>query len=262
MAGNAALEPTGTGRRNAIEAAGIGMVYETFTALDNVSFNITEGEFVAVVGPSGCGKSTLLQILGGLLSATHGKVLIDDEPVTKPQPGKIAIVFQDALLLPWKSALENIEFPLELQKFPRAERREKALAMLDLVGLSDFSHAQPHEMSGGMRQRISIARGLAQDPRIILMDEPFGALDEQTRIKMGEELLRIWERTRKTIFFITHSLTEAIYLSDTVLIMGRKPGRIVETLKVQLPRPRHIDMMGSEEFGRARNHIWRLLSQE
>ena len=179
--------------------------------------------------------------------------------VRGPQPGKIAVIFQDATLLPWKTAQENVEFPLDVQGVARAERRTRAGEMLELVGLAGFAGRYPHELSGGMRQRVSIARGLAQNPRIILMDEPFGALDEQTRIRMGQELLLIWEKTRKTILLITHSLTEALYLSDTVLVMSGRPGTIIETMTVDLPRPRHIDMMGSAAFGAARNHIWGLL---
>ena len=185
---------------------------------------------------------------------------IDGEAVTRPMPGKIAVVFQDATLLPWKTALENIEFPLDVQGVARAERGRRARDMLALVGLADFANSYPHELSGGMRQRVSIARGLAQHPRLILMDEPFGALDEQTRLKMGQELLRIWQATGKTILLITHSLTEALFLSDTVLVMSSRPGRIVERIEVGLPRPRDYDMIGSPAFGAARNRIWHLLA--
>jgi len=162
-------------------------------------------------------------------------------------------------LLPWKTVIQNIEFPLEIQNVPQRERHERAQAMLSLVGLADFATRHPHELSGGMRQRVSIARGLAQNPRIILMDEPFGALDEQTRLKMGNELLRIWTKTNKTIFLITHSLTEALFLSDVVLVMSQRPGRIVDVIRTGLPRPRTYDMIGSAEFGEARNRIWHLI---
>ena len=229
------------------------------TALADISFAAEENSFVSLVGPSGCGKSTLLQILAGLIPSSSGEVLVDGTPVRKPMPDKIAVVFQDATLLPWKSVIQNIEFPLEVQRVPLKERRECARAMLALVGLSDFADRYPHELSGGMRQRVSIARGLAQNPRIILMDEPFGALDEQTRLKMGYELLHIWSRTNKTIFLITHSLTEALFLSDTVLVMSHRPGRIVDVIKSGLPRPRTYDMIGSREFGEARNRIWELI---
>jgi len=227
-----------------------------FTALSDVSFRVPEGRFVSIVGPSGCGKSTLLQIVGGLTDATSGEIRVAGTRVTGPQPGKIAIVFQDALLLPWKRAVENVEFPLDIQGLPKAERRARALEMLQLVGLADFASRYPHELSGGMRQRVSIARALAQQPRMVLMDEPFGALDEQTRLKMGAELLRIWEARRKTVLFVTHSLSEALFLSDTVLVMAGRPGRIVDVIDVDFPRPRSYDVVGSEEFGHLRNRIW------
>jgi NitT/TauT family transport system ATP-binding protein len=245
---------------NVIEARGVGKTYGVerapVRALDDISFGVAEGQFVSLVGPSGCGKSTLLQILGGLIEHTEGEVFVDSIPVTRPLPDKIAIVFQEATLLPWKTASANIEFPLEINGVAKAERRARAAALLDLVGLRDFAERFPHELSGGMRQRVAIARGLVRDPRIVLMDEPFGALDEQTRTKMGQELLNIWQKTRKTIFFITHSLTEALYLSDVVLVMSARPGRIIDTIKVELPRPRCFEMIGSEAFGRMRNRIW------
>ena len=247
-----------------IQTHGLAKRYPTrgapVTALQNVSLSIKEGQFVSLVGPSGCGKSTLLQILGGLVPASEGDVLVDGTRVSGPMPGKAAIVFQDATLLPWKTAFENIMFPLEVQNVPRAERRTRAEEVLHLVGLADFAAYYPHELSGGMRQRVSIARGLAQHPRIILMDEPFGALDEQNRLKMGHELLRIWEATGKTIFLITHSLTEALYLSDIVLVMSKRPGEIVDVIPVDLPRPRTYELVGGAEFGQARNRIWRQIA--
>jgi NitT/TauT family transport system ATP-binding protein len=230
-------------------------------ALADVSFSVEEGRFVTLVGPSGCGKSTLLQILAGLLAATSGEVRIDGERVCAPMPGKIGMVFQDPTLLPWKTALANVEFPLDLRGVDRAARRTRCSALLELVGLSEFAQHYPHELSGGMRQRVAIARGLAQDPRLILMDEPFAALDEQTRTRMGHDLLEIWERTGKTVFFITHSLAEAIYLSDLVLVMSPRPGRIIDTIAIDFPRPRQIDIIGSEPFGRIRNRIWHLIAQ-
>ena len=229
-------------------------------ALDGISLQVNEGEFVSIVGPSGCGKSTLLQILAGLIEASDGEVRVDDQAVVRPMPDRIAVVFQDATLLPWKTALANVSFPLELRGAAQSEAQQRSRAMLDLVGLSEFADRYPHELSGGMRQRVSIARGLVQEPRIILMDEPFGALDEQTRTKMGHELLDIWERTNKTILFITHSLTEALFLSDRVLVMSHRPGRVLEEIIVDLPRPRTYDMIGSEKFGRYRNHIWELIA--
>ncbi len=217
-------------------------------ALADVSFSVAEGQFVTLVGPSGCGKSTLLQILAGLIGPTRGEVRIDGKPISAPMPDKIGMVFQDPTLLPWKTALANVEFPLDLRGVARAARRERCSALLELVGLREFADHYPHELSGGMRQRVAIARGLAQDPRLILMDEPFAALDEQTRTRMGHDLLDIWEKTGKTVFFITHSLTEAIYLSDVVLVMSARPGRILETIAIDFPRPRELDLIGSESL--------------
>jgi NitT/TauT family transport system ATP-binding protein len=230
-------------------------------ALDDVSFAVEEGRFVTLVGPSGCGKSTLLQILAGLIAATSGEARIEGEPICAPMPGKIGMVFQDPTLLPWKTAFANVEFPLDLRGDERVARRRRCAALLELVGLSEFADHYPHELSGGMRQRVAIARGLAQDPQLILMDEPFAALDEQTRTRMGHDLLDIWEKTGKTVFFITHSLTEAIYLSDTVLVMSARPGRIIDTIAIEFPRPRELDIIGSEAFGRIRNRIWHLIAE-
>ena len=248
---------------NAIDVRGVTKVYgNSMKALEDIDLVIEDGQFLSIVGPSGCGKSSLLQIVAGLSPSTSGEVIVNGRPVAGPQPGDIAVIFQDALLLPWKTALQNVEFPLDLQGVPAAERRARSEEMLELVGLAKFRDAYPSQLSGGMRQRVSIARGLAQNPRILLMDEPFGALDEQTRIRMGEELVRIWEHTRKTVLFITHSLTEAIYLSDVVVVMGRNPGHIIERIPVPLPRPRVGDMMGSDTFGKLRNRIWHMLGDE
>jgi len=249
-----------------IETRGLGKIFSIdrapIIALQDISFTVQEGGFVSLVGPSGCGKSTLLQMLAGLVPSTAGQVLVDGLILREPAPDKISVMFQDATLLPWKRVAENIEFPLEIGGMNAADRRDRAAAMLSLVGLTEFAARYPHELSGGMRQRISIARALAPDPRILLMDEPFGALDEQTRIKMGHELLRIWSRTGKTIFFITHSLTEALFLSDVVLVMSHRPGKIVDVIVAGLPRPRTYDIIGSAEFGASRNRIWKLISQD
>jgi NitT/TauT family transport system ATP-binding protein len=229
-------------------------------ALADVSFSVDEGRFVTLVGPSGCGKSTLLQILAGLITATRGQVRIDGQRIDAPMPDRIGMVFQDPTLLPWKTALANVEFPLDLRGVDRVVRRERGVALLELVGLREFADHYPHELSGGMRQRVAIARGLAQDPRLILMDEPFAALDEQARTRMGHDLLDIWGKTGKTVFFITHSLAEAIYLSDVVLVMSARPGRIIETITIDFPRPRELDLIGSAAFGRIRNRIWHLIA--
>jgi len=248
----------------AITVVGVDKVFDVkgqkFEALKDVSIAVEEGQFVSIVGASGCGKSTLLQIIAGLLPASAGTIEVDGERVTEPLPGKIAVVFQEATLLPWKTAIDNIEFPLKAQGVAKPERLKRSNEMLELVGLSGFGDRYPHELSGGMQQRVSIARSLAQQPRIILMDEPFGALDEQTRTKMGQELLTIWQRTGKTIILITHSLTEAIYLSDVIYVMGRGPGRIVERIEVPLGRPRDLDTIGSPEFGVLRNRLWHLIT--
>lgn len=249
-----------------IEVKGLGKTYlhpqRPLTALQDISFTVEEGQFVTIVGPSGCGKTTLLQIMAGLVNSSRGEVRIDDVKVSGPLPEKIAVVFQDALLLPWRTSLANVELPLELRGIDRSPRAERSRTLLELVGLTGFEERYPHELSGGMKQRVAIARGLVQNPRIVMMDEPFGALDEQTRTRMGDELLRIWNATHKTILLITHSLTEAVYLSDVVQVMGRNPGRIVDTVVVDLPRPRTIEMIGSEQFGRLRNRIWRSIGSE
>lgn len=233
---------------------------DSFAALENVSLTIPEGRFVSIVGPSGCGKSTLMQIIGGLVSASGGEVTIDGDRIAGPRPDKIGIVFQEPLLLPWKTAVENIEFPLALRGEAKAARRKRALELLDLVGLRDFANSLPHQLSGGMKQRVAIARGLVRHPRLLLMDEPFGALDEQTRTRMWSELLQIRDRSGATILFVTHSLVEAVYLADEVLVMAAKPGRIIEGIAVDLPRPRTIDMLGSETLGALRNRIWHLIA--
>jgi NitT/TauT family transport system ATP-binding protein len=232
-----------------------------FMALERVSFDVADGKFVAIVGPSGCGKSTLLQIVGGLAVATAGEVLVDGARIDAPQPDKIGIVFQEPLLLPWKSARENVEFPLALRGGPSAARQARANELLALVGLADFADSFPHQLSGGMRQRVAIARGLVRHPRMLLMDEPFAALDEQTRTRMWGELLRIWSQSRATVLFVTHSLVEAVYLADEVLVMAARPGRIVERLTVDLPRPRTLDMLGAPALGAMRNRIWHLIAE-
>ena len=231
-----------------------------FEAITAATFSVAKGEFVCLLGPSGCGKSTLLMMIAGLEAVTEGTILAGGTHMSGPR-AEIGIVFQDPTLLPWKSALANVEFPLALRHVDATARRKRCTQLLDLVGLSEFADHYPHELSGGMRQRVAIARGLAQDPRLILMDEPFAALDEQIRTRMGHDLLEIWERTGKTIFFITHSLTEAIYLSDTVLVMSARPGSIIGTLPIDFPRPRDLDIIGSESFGRIRNRIWHLISE-
>jgi NitT/TauT family transport system ATP-binding protein len=226
-------------------------------AVSDVSFDVEPGTFVVLVGPSGCGKSSLLMMMAGLRHPTSGAILIGNRPITKPDPDRVGVVFQEASLFPWLTAEENVEFPLALRHVPKDERREKARKALVLVGLEGFDARYPHELSGGMKQRVSIARGLVQNPPVLLMDEPFAALDEQTRMTMGDELLRIWAETKKTVVFVTHSLTEAVYLADVVLVMSARPGRIIDRVPVTLPRPRTYEMTGGEVFGRLRDRIWR-----
>ena len=233
-----------TGREGAVQA------------LADIDFRVGAGRFTVLVGPSGCGKSSLLMMLAGLLRPSAGTITCAGGPVTGPDPARIGVVFQDANLYPWLTALDNVAFPLTLRRVGRAERRARAADMLRLVGLDGFAGRHPHELSGGMRQRVSIARGLVQDPPLLLMDEPFAALDEQTRLTMGDELLRIWGATGKTIVFVTHSLTEAVYLGDEVLVMSSRPGRIIDRIAVELPRPRTYATMADVAFGRLRDRIW------
>jgi NitT/TauT family transport system ATP-binding protein len=226
------------------------------SALIDIDFAASAGRFVVLVGPSGCGKSSLLMMMAGLRHADSGAVLCGGKPITGPDPLRVGVVFQEANLFPWLTALDNVAFPLALRRVKPAERRRRALDMLQLVGLDGFAARHPHELSGGMRQRVAIARGLVQDPPVLLMDEPFGALDEQTRMTMGDELLRIWSHTRKTVVFVTHSLGEAVYLADEILVMSPRPGRIVDRIAVELPRPRTYEMMSQPEFSRLRDRIW------
>jgi NitT/TauT family transport system ATP-binding protein len=226
-------------------------------ALSEVSLEIKPGRFVVLVGPSGCGKSTLLMMMAGLRHPTCGSILINGAPISEPDPNRVGVVFQEASLFPWLTAGENVEFPLTLRKVPRAERREKAQGALKVVGLEGFGRRHPHELSGGMKQRVSIARGLVQDPPVLLMDEPFAALDEQTRMTMGDELLQIRAATGKTVVFVTHSLTEAVYLADEVIVMSARPGRVIDQLLIPLPRPRTYEMLGGDAFSTLRDRVWR-----
>ena len=217
-------------------------------ALSNVSMKVGAGRFVVIVGPSGCGKTSLLMMMAGLRDHTEGRIDVHGAPIPKPDPERVGVIFQEASLFPWLSTLDNIEFPLSLRGMSREERRRRSDPMLSLVGLAGFGERYPHELSGGMKQRVSIARGLVQDPPVLLMDEPFAALDEQTRMTMGHELLRIWSQTRKTVVFITHSLTEAVYLADEVLVMSARPGRIIDVIETGFPRRRNLDIRETPEF--------------
>jgi NitT/TauT family transport system ATP-binding protein len=242
---------------SAIEIEGLNHVYGgTVPALEDISFSVPAGHFTVIVGPSGCGKTSLLMMLAGLRAQTEGTILCLGRPMPEPDPQRVGVIFQEASLYPWLTALDNIEFPLSLRGGAGEERRRRAEAMLQLVGLNGFGERFPHELSGGMKQRVSIARGLVQDPPVLLMDEPFAALDEQTRMTMGHELLRIWSTTSKTVVFVTHSLTEAVYLADEVLVMSARPGRIIDRIPIELARPRTYEMMATDVFGRLRDRIW------
>ncbi|MDR0570371.1 MAG: ABC transporter ATP-binding protein [Clostridiales Family XIII bacterium] len=229
------------------------------TALDGVSLEVKQGEFLSVVGPSGCGKSTLLYILAGLIRKSRGTVLINGREITGPALDR-GIVMQGYALFPWRTVQRNVEFGLEVKGTPKAARRRKALEYLESVGLSDFAQRYPYELSGGMKQRVAIVRALAYDPDILLMDEPFAAVDEQTREMLHEELLRIWEATHKTIIFVTHSIDEAVFLSDRVAVMSAGPGAIKRIIDVNLRRPRAGGAVkASVDFSVLRNRVWRLL---
>jgi len=240
-----------------IAIAGLRHSYGNLIALEQIDIQIDTGKFIVIVGPSGCGKSSLLMMMGGLAAPSEGQILCSGKPMATPDPDRIGIVFQEASLYPWLTAQENVEFPLLLRGLPKKDRAERARVELERVGLTNFAQRYPHELSGGMKQRVSIARGLVQNPPILLMDEPFAALDEQTRLTMSDELLHIWDRTRKTLVFVTHSLTEAVYLADEVIVMSGRPGKIVDHLHIDLERPRTLDMVTSPKFSEYRERIWR-----
>ncbi|OAA93844.1 ABC transporter ATP-binding protein [Clostridium coskatii] len=236
-----------------------GQKAEEFLALDNFNLRVKKGEFITVVGPSGCGKSTFLDILAGLSKPTSGKAYIDGKLITGPALDR-GIIMQGYALFPWRTVEKNIEFGLEVKGIPKQERREISKKFIDLVGLNSFENRYPHELSGGMKQRVAIARALAYDPEVLLMDEPFAAVDAQTRELLQEELLNIWEKTNKTIVFITHSIEEAVFLADRVVVMEANPGRIKEIININIPRPRSsINVRMSQEFNSNRNKIWELL---
>jgi NitT/TauT family transport system ATP-binding protein len=228
------------------------------SALVDINLQIGEGEFVCLLGPSGCGKSTLLKIIAGLIPATSGRITINGRPVRGPGPER-AVVFQDYALFPWMTVRDNVEFGLEARKLPVAERREVSKRLLKVVGLSDFAERFPHQLSGGMKQRVSIARALAVDPSLLLMDEPFGALDAQTRQLLQDELLRIWREYRKTVVFVTHSIEEAIYLSDRIVVMTARPGRVKQIVMVPETRPRD---MASIDMNQRQREVRAVLGEE
>src|SRR6266545_6514659 len=224
-------------------------------ALSDIDFEVHDNEFVTIIGPSGCGKTTLLRIIAGLIPYDHGEVTIDGLPVTGPGPER-AMVFQNFALMPWADVLANITFGLEVRGTPQDECRDKAKDLIKLVGLEGFEKRYPKELSGGMQQRVGLARALAVNPQILLMDEPFGALDEQTRRLLQEQLLRLWEQERKTVVFITHSMDEAVMLGDRVTLMTPRPGRVKEIIDVPLKRPRLRDVEMSSIFLEVKEYLW------
>src|SRR5436190_1438525 len=233
----------------------------TVKALDNVSLSVASGEFVGVIGPSGCGKSTLFNIIGGLLDGYQGSVRVAGDLVRGPHPA-IGMIFQEESTFPWRNVLDNVAFPLEIAGVPKRERYERARHFVRLVGLDGFERRYPAELSGGMRQRVSMARTLAAQPKIMLMDEPFAALDEQTRLLLGDKVLAIQQQLKQTTLLITHNITEAVQLSDRILVMTYRPGRLKRMVEIKLPRPRTSEIVSSEAFGRYVAQIWSDLREE
>jgi NitT/TauT family transport system ATP-binding protein len=231
------------------------------TAVDDMSFSVAPGEFVSIIGPSGCGKSTVFNIIGGLIGDYEGKVTVASEAVDGTHPA-IGMVFQEESTFPWRTVVENVAFPLEIAGVGKTERIERARHFVSLVGLSGFEARYPAELSGGMRQRVAFARTLASEPRILLMDEPFAALDEQTRLLLGDKVLQIHQALKQTTLLITHNLTEAVQLSDRVLVMTYRPGRLKRTVEIDLPRPRDSEVVGSDAFGHFVAEIWHDLREE
>jgi len=248
----------------ALSARGVRMEYrdrntnQPLLAIEDVDLDLAEGEFVALLGPSGCGKSTFLKIVNGLLKATAGEIRL-----RKGRKGREdAMVFQDAALFPWYSVLDNVAYGLVCAGVPRREARRRALPLIELVGLTGFAEKYPYQLSGGMQQRANLARALAVDAEILLMDEPFASLDAQTREDMQAELLRIWTAAKKTVLFVTHQIDEAVYLSDRVIVMAARPGRVIADIAIELPRPRELDVKLTPEFVRYEQRIWELIARQ
>ena len=231
------------------------------TAVDHVSLTVAPGEFVGVIGPSGCGKSTLFNVIGGLLDGYDGTVMVAGERMRGPHPA-IGMIFQEESTFPWRNLIDNVAFPLEIVGLPRAERYERARQFVKLVGLDGFERRYPAELSGGMRQRVSMARTLAAQPKILLMDEPFAALDEQTRLLLGDKVLQIQQQLKQTTLLITHNITEAVQLSDRIVVMTYRPGQVKRMVEIALPRPRSSEIVSSEAFGRYVAQIWSDLREE
>jgi NitT/TauT family transport system ATP-binding protein len=235
------------GATPALQIRSVSKVFDRLEAIRSISFDVADGEFVSLLGPSGCGKSTLLMMIAGLAGPTEGEVKMKGAKVAGPRR-ETGVVFQSPVLLPWRTVLDNVLFPVELLRLPAARYRTRALELLRMAKIDDFAGALPRQLSGGMRQRAAICRALVHDPALLLMDEPFSALDAITRDEMGVELLRIWQVNRKTVVFVTHSIREAAFLSDRVLVMSQRPATIVDEVAIDLPRPRHIAMMEDEAF--------------
>jgi NitT/TauT family transport system ATP-binding protein len=257
--------PLGDNGRPILVVDDIDMRFHTaegdITALDHVSFNVTPGEFLAVIGPSGCGKSTLFNIIGGLLGGYAGRVAVAGEKISGPHAA-IGMVFQEESTFPWRNVVDNVAFPLEIAGLGKRERIERARHFVSMVGLDGFEKRYPAELSGGMRQRVSMARTLASEPKILLMDEPFAALDEQTRLLLGDKVLQIQQQLRQTTLLITHNITEAVQLADRILVMTYRPGRVKRMVDIKLPRPRTSEIVSSEAFGRYVAQIWADLREE
>jgi len=234
---------------------------EPILVFDDISFEVHQSEFISLVGPSGCGKTTFLRILDGLIPRDEGEILLDGKAVIKPGPDK-GFVFQDSSLLLWRTVIDNVILGLELQGVDKKEARKKAEDYIALVGLKGFEQHYPRELSGGMQQRVNLARALIVDPEILLMDEPFASLDAQTRELMQAELLKMWRQTRKTVIFVTHQIEESIYLSDRVVVFSARPAKIREIVKVDLPRPRSLAVKRSQTFLELADHVWNLIQEE
>lgn len=230
-------------------------------ALKDINLSLHEGEFIALLGPSGCGKSTLLTSMGGLSAPTAGTISVNGHVVERPDPRRSAFVFQDYSLLPWKNVVDNVGIGLQFAGVSKAERRTRSQELLGMMGLAQWSDSYPAQLSGGMQQRVAVARALAMSPSILLMDEPFGALDEQTRRTLGESISSVLTENKQTVVLVTHSLDEAIYWADRVIVMSARPGRIIAEVVVDQPRPRPIDFIAQEDFGKLRAQLFQLLNQ-